>query len=53
MDPGREVLYYIQRRPLKKVYEPLIYVNVKSHSFRHIPAASCVCMLQGLCVSKT
>ena len=50
MDPGREVLYYIQRRALKKVYESLIYVNAKSHLFRHSTAASHVCILQDVCV---
>lgn len=31
MDPGGEEPYFIEGMLLKKVYEPLIYVNVKLH----------------------
>lgn len=50
MDPGREVLYNVWKRALKKVYEPLIYVNCIRLGTQ-LPLA--VCMLWGVCAGKT
>lgn len=48
MDLGREAHYYIQKRALKKVYEPLIYADAKLHSFRLASNASFVFVCSGV-----